>query len=148
MNLVFQGKTEVQEFLGILEGYGFLSPDRNGLELFHSEEISQPETIPCPGETMDDVGKRDLPFSRRSDAEYLDVSVAFFLLKGDCSLRCFLAPEVIRFFELDLSVVNPKIDGPIRLSLDDALVKSCRFQGGSKMAGHPSKAIDWEVGER
>jgi hypothetical protein len=97
---------------------------------------------------MDDVGKRDLPLSCRSNAEYLNASIALFLLKGDGGLGCLLSPEMICLFELDLSAVNPKIDGSIRLSLNDALVKTRRFQRRSKVAGHPGKAIDREVRER
>jgi hypothetical protein len=97
---------------------------------------------------MDDVGKRDLPFSCGSNAEDLNASIALFLLKGDGGLNGLLSPEMVCLFELGLSVVNPKIDGTLRLSLNDALVKTRRLQRGSKVAGHPSKAIDRQVRER
>jgi hypothetical protein len=148
MNLILQGEAEIQELPGILKGYRFLSPNRNGLEMFRSEETPQSETVSCPGKSMDDIGKRDLLLTCRADTENLNASVALFLLDGDCGLHCFFSPEMICLLKLDLSVVNPKIDGSLRLSLDDALVKTCCFQRGPEVTGHLSKAIDRTVRER
>jgi hypothetical protein len=97
---------------------------------------------------MDDIGKRDLPLSCRSNAEYLNASIALFFLNSDGRLGCLLSPEMIRLFELDLSAVNPKIDRSIRLSVKDALVKPGRFQRGSKVTGHPGKVVPGRIRER
>jgi hypothetical protein len=148
VNLVFQGQAEVQKLLGILKGDGLLSSDRNGLEMLYSEEIPQSETVSCPGKSMDDISKRDLLLTCRTDTENLNASVALVFLGGDSGLHCFFSPEMICLFKLDLSVVNPKIDGSLRLSLDDALVKTCCFQRGPEVTGHLSKAIDRNVRER
>ena len=107
-----------------MKGYLFLSPDRNGFKLFYAEEIPQPEVVACPGKTMDDIGKRDLPFACRTNAEYLNASILLFLLNGDRGLGCLFPPEMACLFELYLSAVDPKIDRSICLSLKNALINT------------------------
>ena len=62
---------------------------------------------------MDEIGKRDLPFPRGSDTEYLNASVPLFLLNRNRGLHGLFSPEMIRLFELDLSAIDPEIDGSI-----------------------------------
>jgi hypothetical protein len=128
LNPVFKGQAEVEESSGIVKGYWFISADRNGFELFYAEEIAQSEMVTCPRKTMDYIGKRKLPFACRTNAEHLNTSIPLFFLNGNSGLGCLFSPKVARLFELYLSVVDPKIDRPICLSLKDALIKTGSFQ--------------------
>jgi len=62
---------------------------------------------------MNNIGKGELLFACRTDTKHLNVSIPLFLLNSNSGLGRFLSPEGRCLFELNLPVVNPKIDSEL-----------------------------------